>query len=244
LNNDILLNSDVKIPKKLDRDLLIDSVVEIRFGSGLPIEQVFPKIFTLVADEFPNYKESEIPSQLRLMPQFGHFSSTTLNNDSFSLGFSSRALVFNCINGYKGWDKYFNIIKKYLRLFYENKIFNRVERIGLRYINIFENTNDLSKHILLKVEFRGIDNYQSPPHLTVSIQLQKGNNQFLLNIADSAIINNRTGSILDIDAFTTNTIFSSLEDLFLIIENLHDEEKILFVNILKDEFLKQLGPNY
>ncbi len=108
MNSNIVLTPDIRIPKKLERDLIKDSVVELRFSSELSSEQLYPKIFEIVSKDFPNYRESEIPSQLRATPQFGHISSTTLYNDSFSIGFSSRVIVFNCNGGYKGWPQFFD----------------------------------------------------------------------------------------------------------------------------------------
>jgi uncharacterized protein (TIGR04255 family) len=238
------ISEERQLPVKLERDLILDSVVEIRFVSTIAEDIVTPRLFEAIYKDFPHSKDVNVPpTGMRAMEPFKYAVTTSLHNNEFSIGFASNSIVFNCVNGYKGWDKFFELIKTYLYRFFSIGIFSEILRIGVRYVNVFENTSDLSKHILLEINFNNIKEYTSL-HTTLNLQLKKKDCQFNLGIADTALVNGIPGSLLDIDVIKADPGPTNFENICSHIEQMHQEEKKLFINILHPEFLKTLGPTY
>lgn len=183
------------------------------------------------------------PVEIRAMEPFKYAVTTILHNNEFSIAFGSNSIVFNCVNGYKGWERFFAVITKHLQHFFSIGIFSEIVRIGLRYVNVFANKTDLSKHILLAINFNNIGRYASL-HTSLNLQLTKSNCQINLNIADTALVNGIPGSLLDIDVTKSDLGPTKLENICSQIEQVHYEEKELFINVLHPEFLKTLGPTY
>jgi uncharacterized protein (TIGR04255 family) len=120
------------------------------------------------------------------------------------------------------------------------KIINTIERIGIRYINFFE-TNIFEK-INLKVYLEE-DEIQYN-NTIVRTEIEQGEFKSTLQTANNAIINEKIGSIIDIDTFTTNNLESFFSRKIEIIEAGHLKEKELFFSLLKTEFLNTLHPKY
>lgn len=231
-------------PVKLDKDLLLDSVVEIRFVPKPPQEEVQTKIFEVLYKDFPYTKDVTVPpAEMRVAEPFKYAITTFLHDNKFAIGFGSNSIVFNCVNGYKGWESYFKVIGKYLQIFFSIGLFAEILKIGVRYVNVFDATADLSKHIELGINFNNIDAYTSV-HTTLKLELKKNACQINLTIADTALVNGKPGSVLDIDVTKTNTGEVSYEHICAQIEEAHREEKELFTNILDRQFMQTLGPSY
>lgn len=235
---------DRKLPVKLERDLILDSVVEIRFVPSVPSEEVQTKIFEAIYKDFPFSMEVTVPPvEMRAVEPFKYSVTTLLHNKEFSIGFGRSSIVFNCMNGYKGWKSFSEFIKKYVRHFYSVGLFSQIIRVGLRYVNFFPNRTDLSQHIMLEIKFNNFQKYTSL-HTSLSLQLKKGDCQFTLTVHDTALVNGIPGSVLDIDVTKAGPGDASFEDVCSQIEQLHHEEKDLFINILHPDFLQTLGPSY
>jgi uncharacterized protein (TIGR04255 family) len=231
-------------PVKLDKDLLLDSVVEIRFVPKLPQEEVQTKIFEVLYKDFPYTKDVTVPpAEMRASEPFKYAITTFLHNNVFAIGFGSHAIVFNCVNGYKGWRDYFAMIEKYLEIFFSIGLFAEVVRIGVRYVNVFDTTTDLSKHIELDINFNNIAAYTSV-HTALKLELKKNACQINLTIADTALVNGKPGSVLDIDVTKSNAGEAIFENICAQIQEVHREEKELFTNILDHQFMQTLGPTY
>lgn len=238
------ITEERKSPVRLERDLLLDSVVEIRFVSTFAKEEVPTKIFELLYKDFPYSREvTTPPAEMRAAEPFKYAVTTILHNNEFSIGFGCNSIAFNCVNGYKGWERFFELIQKYVHLFFSIGLFSEIVRIGLRYVNLFDNTTDLTKHIQLDINFNNIGAYTSL-HTTLNLQLKKNDCQFVLNIFDTALVNGRPGSVLDIDVAKNCTIEANFEKVCAEIEEVHREEKAIFINILHPEFLQTLNPSY
>ena len=238
------MSEERKSPVKLKKDLIQDSVVEIRFEPAVPKDQVLVKIFEGLYKDFPNSKDVQVPPlEMRAVEPFKYLVTNVLHNNEYSVGFGGNSIVFNCINGYKGWQTYFGVISNYLSHFFAIGLFSEVVRVGLRYVNVFADTNNLSKNIQLDINFHNIGNYTAH-NATINLQLKKNDCQFILNIVDTALVNGKAGSVLDIDVTKLVSAASTFENICTLINEVHREEKEIFINILDPEFLETLGPSY
>jgi uncharacterized protein (TIGR04255 family) len=65
-----------------------------------------------------------------------------------------------------------------------------------------------------------------------------------LNISNNAQINLQYGSIIDIDTFCEYNKEFDVSHIMKEVDVIHNKEKALFFSLLKNEFLKQLNPEY
>lgn len=238
--------TNFSLPKTITPDPIIDSVVEIRFNSPLPEDKVFGLLFNALSQYYPKYKKISNTIPVITGINISKFTpDIRLENEEFTIGIGSNVVLYRCIGGYKGWQKYFSGIKRDIEmLFNEGVLGNSMERIGIRYVNYFEEIDDISKHIELTIKFSEKEDYitQQTTYRTV---LSKNNISHTLSVADKiSMPNKHKGSLIDIDSSRSNFEFSNKEDLFNIIDEIHKEEKILFFSLLKKDFLQTLNPTY
>lgn len=241
------MKKEIKIPKKITPDFIIDSVVEIRFKSSIPEEAIFGIIFNLLQNKHPNFKNAPIaPDQKRQNPNLQFFPDGTIYDDKFSVGINKSSISFSCVDGYSGWDDFFNIIKTDLDILKsKDGLILSIDRIGIRFINFFPNMDDIFKNFDVNFDFSNMHEYITKRMLFNS-EVEKDGITFTLNVGDKIQLNNENvGVILDIDAFiqNPNIIFASSE-FYTLINTIHVEENRLFYSLLNKDFLTTLNPIY
>jgi len=231
-----------RIPTKITPDPIIEAAVEIRFKSSLSKDSIIPGFINAFIKDFPRYKEGTIPP----FPGFleDHLSKISLFNESFLVGFGSRVLVFGCVGGYKGWDKFSKVIYSNLEKVFSEKLVDGVERIGVRYINFFKGVSDLSSNINLQISFAGKENFSQMRGTQIRTEVGKEGLKIAFLLVDNARVNNNDGSILDIDSYSENLNLKSPKDIISKIEENKFEETNLFFTLIKDSFLAKYNPEY
>lgn len=232
-----------RVPKKITPDPIRDSIIEIRFQSETSKEAIFGILFRTLCDEFPLYESNDVPNSLRSYKEFQYAAEGKLKNDDYSVSIGYNVIAFNCINGYKGWDKYFNVIKENLKKIYKTKVINGIDRLGIRYVNLFENIEEVSESLHLNIEFTDKDKYETT-QTTFRTEIAKGTFKHILSVADNVMIGETKGTLIDIDTSTTELPNEINDTLFDIINKGRQEEKILFFKLLKENFLAKFNPEY
>lgn len=235
---------EFRIPIKITPDPIRDSVVEIRFKSEVPNEAIFGKLFNLLNKEFPSFENIAIPENIKKQViELKHVAIGRLQNDNFSIGIGNNVVAFNCVDGYKGWEQYFAMIKSNLLKIKETGIINEIERIGIRFTNFFEGVDDISSNLTLRIDFEGKEDYKTE-QTTFRTELLKDEFHYILMVANNAKMGTISGSVLDIDTSISELPNVIDEELFKIIDKGRQEEKILFFKLLKPDFLEQFNPEY
>ena len=238
------------IPKKLNICPLEEAVFEIRFSSDTPPDAIFGIIYSSVKDIFP--KESikqlpvqQIPEQIRLKdPNLKYQALHRLQKDNLSLSIGPNTLIFGNTKEYLGWHAWSTFFHSILNEVEKTEVLSKVERIGLRYINIFDNNILENTNVKLL-----IDNNQLL-HETSNLRTELVDSGFIkvLQIGNAVNItsNNqsRIGSIIDIDCIYNFKDEDFFKDYSGLINMAHEKEKELFFTLLNDEFLKSLNPKY
>lgn len=239
-----------RIPKQLKICPIEESVFEIRFSPKFPAEAVFGIIYSAVKDFFP--KDSlkqlpvqQIPEQIRLQdPNLKYQALHRLQKENITLSIGPRTLIFGNNKDYLGWNDWSTFFHSVLDEVEDTGILEKVDRIGLRYINIFdgnilENTN-IELFINSNRLLNETSNLRTELHDSGFIKiLQVGN-------AVNIVANNkhRTGSIIDIDCiynFNNENFFENYTEL---VNTAHDMEKRLFFDLLRADFIDSLKPDY
>lgn len=232
------------LPKAINPCPILDALFEIRFTTNIHSSAVFGMVYNILQTEFPkveNLPILQLPESVRATdPSFKFKPHYRISNERFVTQIGPNVITISSFPEYTGWDEFsrqiFNILKK----IEEVGIVNLVTRIGIRYINFFD--NDIFKDIDLQISIG--DSAITYKNTIVRTEIEQDSFKSSLQVANNANHNNKLGSIIDIDTFTE----TNLKDFFAIKEELisdgHKKEKELFFSLLKENFIKTLNPTY
>jgi len=245
----------MKIPKKISPDNIKDSVVEIRYTSKIPFEVAIGIFYKSLDDTFtytnrPVGKQqlpNIIPSNLqKLEIQIGN--RPLFYNERIKIELQPNSIIFNCLDKYISWDIYKPEIENVLFQISKAAIIDNYTRVGLRYISEYSNL-DLQNCLKFSFSFN-MPELKSKTY-TFHSEFEEDNLKIILNLNNNlSLINSKNElgissvSNIDIDVIMENIKEKSLESLLSKIEILHQKEKEIFFNLLKDEFLESLNPIY
>jgi uncharacterized protein (TIGR04255 family) len=240
------------IPIKIENCPIEEAIFEIRFTTNIPKNAVFGVVYSVVKEDLPKLQElpaSQIPDHIRQQdPNLRYQHLQRLSKDNLSLNIGNQSIAFSNTKNYLGWAKWSDFIKNILTKLKNTNILNNVERIGLRYINIFNKVNILEK---TKIQLQ-LDQHQLIEETSNLRTELKGdiipNLIKILQVGNAVnIIANgkaRTGSVIDIDCIINMKDINFYDSYENLMEIAHKEEKELFFNLLKEDFLKSMKPSY
>lgn len=238
------------IPKKLNVCPIQESILEIRFSTEYPDDAIFGMVYYKVKELFPNEKIEQlpvqnIPEQIRkLDPNFKYLANQRIVKDNLSFSVGPRSIVFGNHKNYVGWDSWSLFFNKIIEKINETDLLSNVERIGLRYVNLFEVNIFNHVNIELLINSNKILNETT----NIRTELNVGRLIQILQIGNAVNVtsNNTTkkASIIDIDCIFNFDKEENFREYPKILDDLHLKEKELFFRILKDNFIEKLEPEY
>jgi uncharacterized protein (TIGR04255 family) len=166
--------------------------------------------------------------------------------DVLQLRIGPHSIVFACINNYIGWSSFSSFVNNYLNKIINANIFHKIERVGLRYVNLFQFS--ILRKVNLKVSLPNGDITDE----SLTMRLEKKEPPFIKiiqisnNVGVQSIAYNGLGSVIDIDCILPLSFSPPLDRQSLInnIECMHRKEKEAFYQLLSSDFLKSLNPVY
>lgn len=227
---------------KLTPETLIDTLIEIRFTTEVPHEAIFGLIYSSLRDKY-NKVINSLPIPMEILSQnkaLKYKVTQKMFNESLSLGVGPSVITFSCSSEYITWNKFFPSIKEDLEKIDSLRLFSSIERIGLRYISFFEGHTSFLEKTNININ-PNIDGYENKD-MTFSTYL-KGKEDFdstLTIRSNVGIMKNseeRNGGLVDIDIGYNLKFDYEKNSLLNLIEKAHDEEKGIFLKILKKDFL-------
>ena len=244
----------MQVPKKISPDQIKNSIVEVKYTSGIPFEILIGYIFDALDNTFFYTNRPAPISNHQIIDgsfQIGLGGQSVFYSDSLKLELKPNSLIFNCLAHYVGWSNYMAEIKKALSQIREIKKIDNFFRIGIRYINEYP---DIDIQNCTKFNFTfGIPAIQSETYQfrtefiwdNYKVILNLQNKTPLINPSSQGVISGiKQISIVDIDVIAENLAITELDMLFAEIENIHNKEKEIFFHILKEEYLQTLNPIY
>ena len=236
------------LPKEISPNPLISSVVEIRFLCQIKSEQLIEKFYPILGSDFPLITYSDLPSTLkRRDPNLMHNPDFIFMNADYSISIGPNIILFENINTYHLWDNYFNLIKNVLSKIESIKVVTKVERVGVRYISLFEPKYKISE--IMKINYNlDYDSIEQTNNF-IQTELIKDKVRLVLRVAENGNVNkgnaSHKGLFVDIDASQNTALPESVDqNILTVVDKLHTEEKTLFYSLLKAEFLNELNPKY
>ena len=237
-----------KLPRKITPSPIVESVLEVRFSSPLPEDAIFGVLYKEFKNDYPTFEQLpilQLPAAVRTQdPNLRFKPHYTTQKDHYVLQLGPRCFSISNVEIYVGWAAFSErIFATYDRVNQSGVIAN-IERIGLRYINILEGVNvfdnstigvSLNKNVLT-----------SKTNVSSQIPFDKGFCAINISSDTEAQLGGPNGkkvigSVIDIDTVVNANEFN---DVKLAIEYAHDIGKELFFNLLKEEYIQTLNPEY
>ncbi len=223
------------IPKKITPDHLKETIVEVRFASGAPLDLFAGVALSLLKPL--GYAYNPVPNS-----NTGFFIK-----DCIRVQFAGNVINFNCFEDqYVGWDSYFLSIKEVVETFVSNNFIKSFDRVSIRYISEFENTELFSN-------IKGCFNIDADTGFTLQdsiVRLTKdsGKAKVFMTLTNKTKVqkNNRfiDVSLFDINAFVTLPQGSGMKELEEGLQEAHKEQKEAFFNTITEEFKESLNAEY
>lgn len=232
-----ILESRISIMTKIKDDIFPDAIFGIIYNK---LKTDYPNAQELPVVQIPSYiRNNDI--KLKYAPYY------QLISDDFVLQIGPR--IISLINPkigkeYIGWNTMFEKIKNIIKTINKLEIFENIEKIELQYVDFFKDIN-IFENIKFKMEMSDLDNFKG---VNIITSLEENQFQISLNISNNINfnINNelRNGSIIEIGVLKDKLESNNYEYILDIIEKAHIEQKKIFFNILKKEYLLSLNPEY
>ncbi len=245
------------LPKKITPDRIRDSIVQVFYTSTIPFDPMIGYLYSIMGGMGLQYTNrslrpskdilstAEVNSELLMIPQHFFF------NEEIKIQLHQNgSLIFNCVNSYIGWTKYFSFIKDVILKLSDHQLFNSFNRIGIRYISEFPNIDILTK---IKFHFEMSSIKTDISNGSFRLEWEEESYKIITNIGSklpiSSIIEEEDTridyvSLIDLDIIRQDLAITNSSDLFKIIDIAHAKEKKLFFELLKDDFLVTLNPEY
>lgn len=237
------------IPTKITPCPIVEAIAELRFVTNLPDDAVFGVIYNKFHNEFGKPDKLpvlQLPDAIRSQdPNLIYVPHYKFHKGDYIMQVGPKVLSLANVKEYVGWDKFSDKIKETFEKLSELEIVDRIERFGLRYINLFADINIYEKS-MLQIQLEDKNLSKNDNNLTIVMKtgdfasklIMVNNAQVKLQIPDKTT----KGSIIDIDVSLENKI--KFENVNEKIENAHREEKKLFFSLLNPAFLKTFNPEY
>lgn len=239
-----------RYPIKINICPISEAILEIRYKSEYPNDAIFGLIYNETKEIFKDKPYSlpilQLPSQIREQdPNLLYKPHHRLKKSNFLFNIGPRVLNFVNTEPYEGWKNWSEFFYNILGNIKEINVMNEIERVGLRYVNLF-NDIILDK---VKVKLDIIDRSLDDESTHFRTEIRDENSIIILQLGNSVNIEKDDdvihGSIIDIDCINNiednDYFWKNYKD---IIENSHSKEKKMFFSLLEESFIQKLEPVY
>lgn len=237
----------MRLPKRISPCPIAESVVELRFTTSLPPQAVFGIIYGKVGKHYDKKVETlpilELPQVIRTQdPNLKFQPYYKLTGGDFKLQIGPRMISISNVKNYVGWDNFSARFVETFENVTELGVFDKVLRLGLRYINFFD------FDIFEKITFQPMMNAEPyvADNLYIKSEKKVGRYNSILQITNNArrIERGEKGSTIDVDIATENQEDLQISKIAERLEGAHLAEKTIFFGLLRHEYLKSLSPEY
>jgi uncharacterized protein (TIGR04255 family) len=243
----------MKLPKKLGKPPVVDTVFEMRFAAGKPLSNILPGLVlpTFKGENIERLPAAQIPEALRNADETMKFAPLVrVHWGPFMVLASDRSVGIACKMPYAGWTAYKAAILQIAQIIAETAIVDMIERFSIKYTNIISGLGKAPTVVDLSLKLGQHDAAQSL--FLVRAEIPKEEMICVVQIAAEGTIMltdgaTKTGVVIDVDTLCmgVNLPFSefstSLPDR---LERIHSETKTMFFSCLKQEALEKLEPVY
>jgi uncharacterized protein (TIGR04255 family) len=241
----------MRIPKRLTRNPIIDAVAEVRFTSKIPNDAIIGLVYSTLQNTFGEPESLpilQLPADLREKDPNLRYQACykfTKSGNVLLIGPHNVALS---TYPYSDWGSASPLLNEILSRLNAVQLFEKIERLGLRYVNFFENLN-ICEHSTLTLQVRNTS--IAKQSITLRTETDAGGFKVITQVSNSAKAQVagelKSGSILDIDivkpdlSILSESLPHYLMSLFMSANEIADST---FFNFLADDFIATFDPEY
>lgn len=225
---------------KLINNPIIDAGVEISASFNVPSDAIVGILFNSMRQKNQNVglqklPVSNIPDEIRRMdPNLKDKPTHQLSCSNGFVQIGENVLSIGVIMPYVSWGIFMDFIKGIFKLLSDNSLIKEVSLAKLRYLNFFK--QNVFNSINLSVTMDGVDDLCSGS-TAFRTEIPCGMNVMgVLQITNGVHVKNESmgldddGSLIDIQTISKNV---SKDNLFDVVDNLHEHAEILFIKLTK-----------
>lgn len=245
------------LPKKITPCPILEAVAEVRFNKNIDIESdaVFGKVYDGLKglcghdSKIEHMPITQLPKELRDSdPSLSKGAWYRFSGEEFNVMMSPTMFAVVAKKDYFGWKKFKTQIEEVTKIFLDQNIIISYNRVAMRYVDAFD--FDIIENA--DIAFNMLDGELKYKNATINTVVDYEGYTAVLNIMNNAKIRTSEGtqenskSILDIDMFELYSEDSkinvfSVDQLMNVFNEIHDNQKKLFFDMLKPETLEKKG---
>lgn len=243
----------IKIPVKLEADLLISARFEIRFTEDTMLSNLMPA-FAFGKSNSPNIKvermpASDIPKQIRDSdPGLKYALLSKISYGEYEILTGDKVIAIACKTPYLGWTDFKPQILKFFEFAEDKKLLKNIDQFLISYVDFigreyYESFNDAIDLSLL-IQDENFSNHEMVFKLIIPEEVYKHTLHILSNAdaTDSETNSKKSGIVVDIATIYNNSPIIENYDEFL--DQIHIMCKRKFFMCLTESVLKKFGPSY
>jgi uncharacterized protein (TIGR04255 family) len=239
----------MRIPRRLKRNPLLETIAEVRFTSAIPTDAVLGVVYAALKEQFGDPTAlpiSQMPLALREAdPHMKYMPCYRFDRPGNVLLVGPHNVAVST-HPYIDWSTTSPVLKDVFSRLEKLKLFSTVDRCSLRYVNFFEKLNVLSQsNLVLTVLEESI----SDQNIMLRSEKMKDGFTIITTISNEAVVpnGNRTGSIIDIDISKSSPDIRdrpAVDAILEVMKQQHHWADKQFFRLLKEDFIKQFEPEY
>ena len=246
----------IKLPKKLNKEPLIDAVFEVRFSSVAPASVILPGfLFNKLEGEkkIESFPISQLPKSVRdADPNLKYAPLSRIEWHKFIISVSDFSMSVSCKYPYPGWSEFKPAAIKIIEILVESNIVKEVERYSMKYIDLIpeKNIQQIVGMFNLEMSIAGHKLEKEQFHLRIDIPKDGFMHTVQVVSLAQAVLNNgakKEGAVIDIDtavALGNSPIHTLIDGLSNKLESIHFANKVMFFSCLKSHAIDSLEPSY
>lgn len=243
----------VRLPKKLEKDTIVDAIFEIRFSSNAPavssillglLYQRFQSEYKGVTNLGPSQMPVEFVEKDENL-RFAHHHR--LDGDIYSLNIGNHVVSIGCTKPYTGWPNFKPKITELLKFLESTSLIHTPERFSIKYVNVIPAGKDPTlSGIKLDVKAGAFDVATRP--ITLRVEIVKDDFVNIVQVVTGISATSKNyqidGILLDIDTIYMGSWGNFWADVHGLLEKAHNVEKEIFFGLLEDNMVASLNPQY
>ncbi len=245
-----------KLPKKLNKEPLIDVMFEVRFASGVPASVIFPGVLFNRLEGEKNIESlpiAQLPKSVRdADPNLKYAPLSRIDWGNFFISVSDYSVLISCKYPYSGWKLFKEAITTVICILEESKIVSGVDRYSMKYVDLIPTTDIQQIVSMINFSVSIADHQLEKEQFHLRIEIPRDGLTHAVQVVSSAqaVLHNGTkmeGLIVDVDTFVSqysSSMHSLSTELSERLENIHAANKAMFFNCLRPDAIEQLEPQY
>jgi uncharacterized protein (TIGR04255 family) len=240
-----------RVPIKLERDSIAESIFEIRLAESGPLGDLLPGLlYGSLRSEYPTLVPLlEVPKSLRdSEPALAFAPLRRLKGANRHLSVGDRVVSLSVQKPYPGWSEFKRLISQMVEQVAATGLVRSVEKVALRYPNIFAAT-DAPALSALVAQFRLSSFSPRETGMLIRAEIDFEGCLAIVQISPQAIakyenMDPQTGLLVDVDTQMEGPFKNFWSDYPNMLEKLHSVEKRVFFGLLTDKTIDAMGPTW